>query len=169
MIGDTINVKVARNNDLQRLLHEVIKNDCLCDLVTFQYTDKKEQAKLCEDIKKQMNYNEKDENGGLILNDKILTILNELKILYHDDIHKQMRYPLQLHEICAILLYCGKSCNVQFNFYLCEALMILHKHERREESEIELYCGLKNVRLENIKEIKAGNFISHVSTSDDIQ
>ncbi|ETO21934.1 hypothetical protein RFI_15269, partial [Reticulomyxa filosa] len=44
-----------------------------------------------------------------------------------------------------------------------------HSHERREESEMELYCGLKNVRLENIKEIKFGFFISHVSTSDDIQ
>ncbi|ETO36316.1 hypothetical protein RFI_00746, partial [Reticulomyxa filosa] len=46
---------------------------------------------------------------------------------------------------------------------------ILHLHERREEDEMELYCGLKNVRLENIKEIKFGFFISHVSTSDDIQ
>ncbi|ETO26722.1 hypothetical protein RFI_10410 [Reticulomyxa filosa] len=35
---------------------------------------------------------------------------------------------------------------------------------------MELYCGLKGVRFENIeKEIKFGYFISHVSTSDDIQ
>ncbi|ETO07478.1 hypothetical protein RFI_29914, partial [Reticulomyxa filosa] len=55
------------------------------------------------------------------------------------------------------------------DFCLCEAIMILHKHERREESNIELYYGLKDVRLENIKEIKSGFFINHVSTSDDIQ
>ncbi|ETO34590.1 hypothetical protein RFI_02501 [Reticulomyxa filosa] len=95
-----------------------------------------------------------------------------------------MGYPLQLYHICAMLLYCGKSCNVQFNydqvqfrhykwpcldFFLQNTIMILDGHERREESEMELYCGLKEVRLENIKEIKAGFFISHVSTSDDIQ
>ncbi|ETN97819.1 hypothetical protein RFI_39707, partial [Reticulomyxa filosa] len=88
-----------------KLFHEMIKNDYLCDLFTTRplISHKK--------IKEQINYNEKDENGKLILNDKILTILNELKILYHDDIHKQMGYPLQLFHICAILLYCGKSCN----------------------------------------------------------
>ncbi|ETO00805.1 hypothetical protein RFI_36634 [Reticulomyxa filosa] len=63
---------------------------------------------------------------------------------------------------------------MQFNwpyldFYLSDAIGILHKHERREESEMELYCGLKNVRLENIKEIKSGFFINHVSTSDDTE
>ncbi|ETO00587.1 hypothetical protein RFI_36853 [Reticulomyxa filosa] len=177
MIGDTIHVKLTRNNNLQKLLHEMIKNSCLCDLI-----NTKPMSHI--NIKKQINYNEKDENGELILNDKILTILNELKILYYDDIHKQMGYPLQLWHICAILLYCGKSCNVQFSYdqiqfrhykwpfldtYLQEAIMILHSHERVEESEMELYCGLKNVRLENIeKEIKSGFFISHVSTSDDI-
>ncbi|ETO34641.1 hypothetical protein RFI_02449 [Reticulomyxa filosa] len=95
-----------------------------------------------------------------------------------------MGYPLQLWNICAILLYCGKSCNVQFNYdqiqfrhdnwpyfdsYLQDAICILNLCERREESEMELYYGLKNVRLENIKEIKFGIFISHVSTSDDIE
>ncbi|ETO12700.1 hypothetical protein RFI_24675, partial [Reticulomyxa filosa] len=104
MIGDTIHVK--------KLLHEVIKNDYLCDLIICQHiNNKKEEKKFYDNIKQQINYNEKDENGELILNDKILTILNELKILYHDDIHKQMGYPLQLHYIRAILLYCGKSCN----------------------------------------------------------
>ncbi|ETO05587.1 hypothetical protein RFI_31810 [Reticulomyxa filosa] len=82
------------------------------------------------------------------------------------------------------ILYCGKSCNVQFSYdqiqfrhhnwpyldcYLWNAINILHSHERREGSEMELYCGLKNVRLENIKEIKFGFFISRVSNSDDIQ
>ncbi|ETN98166.1 hypothetical protein RFI_39348, partial [Reticulomyxa filosa] len=111
IIQDTVNVKLTNNNTLQKLFHEVIINDYLCDLVIIRYTNKKEKAKLCENIKQQINFNEKDENGELILNDKILTILNELKILYHDDIHKQMGYPLQLYHICAILLYCGKSCN----------------------------------------------------------
>ncbi|ETN99381.1 hypothetical protein RFI_38100, partial [Reticulomyxa filosa] len=115
IIQDTVNVKLIRNNLLQKLLHELIKNSYLCDLVTCEYIDKKEEKQFYDNIKEQINYNENDENGELILNDKILTILNELKILYHDDIHKQMGYPLQLFHICAILLYCGKDCNVQFN------------------------------------------------------
>ncbi|ETN99057.1 hypothetical protein RFI_38430, partial [Reticulomyxa filosa] len=78
-----------------KLFHEMIKNDYLCDLITTRPTESHKNI-----IKKQINYNEKDENGELILNDKILTILNELKILYHDDIHKQMGYPLQLWHIC---------------------------------------------------------------------
>ncbi|ETO28373.1 hypothetical protein RFI_08758 [Reticulomyxa filosa] len=185
VIQDAVNIKVIRSNNLEKLFHEAIKNDYLHDLVTRKSTNKKEEKQWHDNIKQQINYNEKDENSELILNDKILTILNELKILYHDDIHKQMGYPLQLFHICAILMYCGKSCNVQFSydqiqfrhhlwpyldFYLWEAIRILHKHERREESEMELYCGLKNVRFENIeKEIKSGFFISHVSTSDDIE
>ncbi|ETO00806.1 hypothetical protein RFI_36635 [Reticulomyxa filosa] len=71
MIRDSIDVKLTRNNDLQKLFHEVIK---------MQFYD---------NIKQTIKFNEKDKNGKLILNDKILTILNELKILYHDDIHKQ--------------------------------------------------------------------------------
>ncbi|ETO31608.1 hypothetical protein RFI_05512 [Reticulomyxa filosa] len=75
-----------------------------------------------------------------------------------------MGYPLQLHEIYAILLYCGKSCSSQFSYdqitfkhfkwvYLDHFLQF---HERREESETELSCGLKGVRFENIeKEIKS--------------
>ncbi|ETO00080.1 hypothetical protein RFI_37379 [Reticulomyxa filosa] len=110
----------------------------------------------------------------LRMRDHFITGKDEL--LYHDDIHKQMGYPLQLHEICAnfIVLCYGQ---IQFrhhnwpylDWYLRKAIEILHSHERREESEMELYCGLKRVRLENIKEIKSGNFISHVSISDDIQ
>ncbi|ETO02816.1 hypothetical protein RFI_34597 [Reticulomyxa filosa] len=174
-----ITARVTRHKKLQKLLHEVIKNNCLIDLIPKNLLSKGEQR-----IKKQINFNEKDENGGLILNDEILTILDELKTLYHDDIHKHMGYPLQLWHICAILLYSGKSCNVQFScdqiklrhqkwpyldMFLQEAIYILNKHERVEESEMELYCGLKEVRLENIKEIKQGFFINHVSTSDDIE
>ncbi|ETO05011.1 hypothetical protein RFI_32386, partial [Reticulomyxa filosa] len=176
-IQNILDSKRKRNYELQRLFHEVTKNGYLRDLVTSQYTKNKKEAIQIIDSKKK-NKNEK------LLNDKIFTILNELKILYHNDIHKQIGYPLQLHHICAVLLYCGKSCSVQLNcdqsqfehnkwpyldFSLQEAVQILHLHERREESETELYCRLKGVRLEDINEIKSGFFISHVSTSDDIQ
>ncbi|ETO30754.1 hypothetical protein RFI_06368 [Reticulomyxa filosa] len=176
--------KMEEYDSLQLLLHEIIENGYLCDIITYQYTKNKQEKKhLYKKIKQQIHYNENNPEK-LILNDNILTILNELKILYHDDIHKQMGYPLQLWHICAILLYCGKSCNSEFSYdqiqfrhrkwrhldsLLYDAINVLHKHERREESNIELYCGLKGVRLENIKEIKEGFFISHVSTSDDIQ
>ncbi|ETO01808.1 hypothetical protein RFI_35631 [Reticulomyxa filosa] len=50
MIGDTMYLKVTRNNELQKLLHEVIKNDHLHDLVTLQCTNKKEKHKLDENI-----------------------------------------------------------------------------------------------------------------------
>ncbi|ETO02071.1 hypothetical protein RFI_35365, partial [Reticulomyxa filosa] len=112
IIGDTIRVKLTRNNQLQKLLHEVIKNNYLCDLLNEKNAS---NPNIHASFKQQINYNE---NGELILNDEILTILNELKILYHDDIHKQMGYPLQLEYICAILLYCGKSYNVQFNIII---------------------------------------------------
>ncbi|ETN98972.1 hypothetical protein RFI_38515, partial [Reticulomyxa filosa] len=97
MIGDTMHIKLTRNNELQKLLHEVIKNDYLHNLFSEENTT---NLIIDKSIKEQIKYNEKDENGELILNDLILTILNELKILYHDDIHKQMGYPLQLHQIC---------------------------------------------------------------------
>ncbi|ETO36720.1 hypothetical protein RFI_00342, partial [Reticulomyxa filosa] len=112
IMQDTVNVKLTKNNELQKLFHEITKNGYLYDLITFQYkNNEKEEKELCDNIKQAINFNEKDENGKLILNHKIFTILNELKILYHDDIHKQMGYPLQLWNICAILLYCSKSCN----------------------------------------------------------
>ncbi|ETO36571.1 hypothetical protein RFI_00491, partial [Reticulomyxa filosa] len=88
IIQDAVNVKATRNNGLQKLFHEVIKNKYLSDLIARKV------------IKQQIKYNEDDEDGTLILNNKILTILNELKILYHDDIHKHMGYPLQLENIC---------------------------------------------------------------------
>ncbi|ETN98232.1 hypothetical protein RFI_39278, partial [Reticulomyxa filosa] len=85
-------------------------NNCLRDLIPRRILSKGNEV-----IKQQINYNKENEDE-LILNDKILTILNELKILYHDDIHKKMGYPLELHHICAILLYCGKSCNEKFSY-----------------------------------------------------
>ncbi|ETO00749.1 hypothetical protein RFI_36691, partial [Reticulomyxa filosa] len=175
IIEDTLHsIKLPSNNGLKLLFHEVIKNDCLCDLITLQYTNnKREEEQRQQIIKQQIHFNGKNADE-LILDDEILTILNELKILYHDDIHRHMGYPLQLHHICVILFY----DQIQFRHYkwpyfdqfLCDAINILHRYEKREETEMELYCGLKRVRLENIeKEIKSGNFISHVSTSDDIQ
>ncbi|ETO29215.1 hypothetical protein RFI_07913 [Reticulomyxa filosa] len=184
IIEDILHLKITRNNSLKKLLHEVIKNNHLSSLITYRHVNNKQEKKRrYKKIKQQINYN-KDNPNKLILNDKILTILNEVKILYHDGIHKHMGYPLQLENICAILLYCGKPCNVQFSYdqiqfrhhnwpyldhYLQQAIAVLHKHERREESETELYSGLKGVRLENIKEIKEGFFISYLSTSDNIQ
>ncbi|ETO33494.1 hypothetical protein RFI_03607 [Reticulomyxa filosa] len=162
VIQDTVTPKKIGNSELQSLFHEVIKNGYLCDLST---NNKQEEIQRHERIKQQIDYNENNPSE-LILNDKILTILNELKILYHDDIHKHMGYPLQLEDICAILLYCGKSCNSEFSYdqiqfrhhkwpfldgCLQNAIMTLHYHERIEENDIELYCGLKKVRFENIE------------------
>ncbi|ETO03408.1 hypothetical protein RFI_34002 [Reticulomyxa filosa] len=76
IIQDIVNVKTTRNNGLQKLFHEVIKNGYLCDLIP-----KKIQSTGEEIIKKQINYNEENNGVELILNDMILTILNELKIL----------------------------------------------------------------------------------------
>ncbi|ETO14383.1 hypothetical protein RFI_22983 [Reticulomyxa filosa] len=177
-IDDTLHSKIIKENKLQKLLHEIIKNGYLCDLI-IKYPSNTHQK-----IKQQINYNENNEDE-LILDDKILIILNEAKQLYHNDTHKCMGYPLQLHNICAILLYSEKSCNVEFCYdqtqfkhlkwsyldnCLHNAVNILHNHERREEIDIELYCGLKEVRLENItKEIKSGYFITYMNTFNDLQ
>ncbi|ETO06051.1 hypothetical protein RFI_31348, partial [Reticulomyxa filosa] len=87
--------KETSDSFLKSLLHEVINNEHLLDLIPEKPRSIGEEA-----IKQQINYNEKNANE-LILNENILTILNELKILYHNDIHKQMGYPLELHQICA--------------------------------------------------------------------
>ncbi|ETO01269.1 hypothetical protein RFI_36171, partial [Reticulomyxa filosa] len=34
------------NSDLKLLFHEIIKNDCLCDLATFEFTNEKEEQQL---------------------------------------------------------------------------------------------------------------------------
>ncbi|ETO14717.1 hypothetical protein RFI_22651 [Reticulomyxa filosa] len=50
------------------------------------------------------------------------------------------------------------------SIYLYTAIQILHRHERREESETEFYYKLKGVILENIEnEIKVGFFLSVIS------
>ncbi|ETN99656.1 hypothetical protein RFI_37814, partial [Reticulomyxa filosa] len=50
IIQDAVNIKMTRNNYLQKLLHEVIKNGYLCDLITFQYTNNKKDEKQFYDI-----------------------------------------------------------------------------------------------------------------------
>ncbi|ETO07258.1 hypothetical protein RFI_30134 [Reticulomyxa filosa] len=149
---------VVRISSMDRKLSSLATNIFLSSIIFFNIFVKLVHFHICLQT---IHFNEKNPNE-LILNDKLLTILNELKILFHDDTHKQMGYPLQLHQICAILLYC-KSYNIQFN--IC---VMLYTFYINMKSETELYCGLKNVRLENIKEIKK-DFISHVSTFDDIQ
>ncbi|ETO07578.1 hypothetical protein RFI_29813 [Reticulomyxa filosa] len=135
----------------------------------------KQKAQMDQRIKAELLYDE-DDPLDLVLDETILAILN---------VHKYMGYPLDLDNICAILLYCARSCNVQFSFdqvkfrhykwmwmdnLLRKAISHLSLRERREESDIVLYSGLKEVRLDIIdKKIKAGYFISHVSTSDDLQ
>ncbi|ETO08637.1 hypothetical protein RFI_28752 [Reticulomyxa filosa] len=176
--NDLLAIKTSCNSKLKLLLHEVIKNGYLNDLITFEHID------INKKIKQEINFNENNADE-LIVNDNILTILNEIKKLYHNDIHKHMGYPLQLYHICAILLYCEKECSIEFiynqiqfrhkkwiwfDICLYECISILNHHERREESEMELYCGLKRVRLENIEKCpKAGYFISYLITSDNLQ
>ncbi|ETO34646.1 hypothetical protein RFI_02444 [Reticulomyxa filosa] len=129
IIQDTVDANVTKNNSLQKLFHEVIKNGYVCDLITFKYTNnKKVEKQFYDNIKEQINYNEKDENGELIVDDKILTILNELKILYHDDIHKQMGYPLQL--IIFVQFYCivvnhviANSAMIKYNLNMIYGLI----------------------------------------------
>ncbi|ETO11525.1 hypothetical protein RFI_25851, partial [Reticulomyxa filosa] len=166
-----------QKNELKHLLHEVINNGYLYDLIASQNTTNLQEEKaIHEHIKQQIQYNESDINA-LILNDKILTILSHAKQVYRSDVHRHMGYPLELHHICAILLYCGKSCSAKFSYdqmnfkhfrwikldsYLQSAITILSKHERREESEMELYCELKNFKFANIDEISAGYFISYI-------
>ncbi|ETO14840.1 hypothetical protein RFI_22530 [Reticulomyxa filosa] len=162
-------------NEMKNILHETIKNGYLCDLIQEKQEDQRK-------IKQCLHFNENNIDA-LILNDNILRILRQVKQLYHSAIHKHMRYPLHLHHICAILLYGEKLCSVQFcydqllfkhdrwkylDLYLHQAISILHKHERREENSMELYCGLKDIKV-NIKKIEKSFFISHVSTSDDLK
>ncbi|ETO02825.1 hypothetical protein RFI_34588, partial [Reticulomyxa filosa] len=108
-----------------------------------------------------------------------------IKLLFNSDIHKYMGYPLELHEICSLLLYSEKSCNIQFcydqiqfnhlkwyylNIYLTNAIQILYKYERREENNIDLYCVLKGIKLDNIKKtIQTGYFITYINTFNNLQ
>ncbi|ETO07217.1 hypothetical protein RFI_30177 [Reticulomyxa filosa] len=155
---------------------DFLKVDCQISLLltgkAYSCTNKKA---IHENIKQQIQYNESDINA-LILNDKILTILMMSTDTW--DIR------LNLHHICAILLYCGKSCGVEFSYdqmdfkhyvwiyldrYLQSAVAILCTHERREESNMDLYCELKGMKFENINELSAGYFVSYVSATNVLQ
>ncbi|ETO09880.1 hypothetical protein RFI_27497, partial [Reticulomyxa filosa] len=62
-IQDTLHFKVTLNNELQKLLHEVIKNGYLNDLITCQHTNKKQEEKrLYKKIKRKIHYNENNPN-----------------------------------------------------------------------------------------------------------
>ncbi|ETO11050.1 hypothetical protein RFI_26327 [Reticulomyxa filosa] len=169
---------LSDKNAMKNILQEVIKNGYLCNLIH------KRQTNAHETIKQKLHFNENNVDE-LIINDKVLTMVSDVKQLYHSDIHKYMGYPLQLHHICALLLYTEKSCNVEFGYdqmqfrhhkwkyldmYLCQAISILHRYERREKSKMELYCGLKGVRLEDIeKKIRVGIFVCPITASDSLQ
>ncbi|ETO06956.1 hypothetical protein RFI_30436, partial [Reticulomyxa filosa] len=100
---------LSDENAMKNILQKVIRNGYLCDLIN------KNQTNAHEMIKQKLHYNENNVNE-LIMNDKVLTVINDVKQLYHADIHKYMGYPLQLHHICALLLYTEKSCNVEFGY-----------------------------------------------------
>ncbi|ETN98211.1 hypothetical protein RFI_39303, partial [Reticulomyxa filosa] len=59
IIKDAIDIKMIRNNELQRLFHEVIKNGYLCDLLKEKNTS---NQNIRANFKKQINYNEKNPN-----------------------------------------------------------------------------------------------------------
>jgi len=96
-----------------------------------------------------------------------------------------MGYPLYPFHICAISLYCAGDCYAQFgkdqmnfnydkwkwmDYCLQQAIEILSRHERREESKEYLYSGLNKVKFNKIQEeIKEGYFVNYVSTSDDFE
>ncbi|ETO08390.1 hypothetical protein RFI_28996 [Reticulomyxa filosa] len=50
IINDNVQYMVTPNDELQKLLYQVIRNGYLCDLITFQYTNNKKEQ-LCENIK----------------------------------------------------------------------------------------------------------------------
>ncbi|ETO09501.1 hypothetical protein RFI_27877 [Reticulomyxa filosa] len=163
---------------LKALFHEVIANGYGMDLVD----DKKSKSINIKVLKQNIKYDENNKDQ-LILDENILHILKIAKDLFHSDIHKSMGYPLHLFHICALYLYCGKDCNVQFGKDLIKfehakwmhldwclqcAIQILSLHERREKNQHVLYRGLCGVRLKDVSQIREGLFHSYVSTSYDL-
>ncbi|ETO02119.1 hypothetical protein RFI_35317, partial [Reticulomyxa filosa] len=111
---------------LQKLLHELIKNGYLCDLIPKKILSTGEKV-----IKKQINYNESNEEDELILNDKIFTILNELKSNVSglkSDLSrcspKKMPFVLSYPRYN---VYLNKEWTFFFLYLLCEALMSFKK------------------------------------------
>ncbi|ETO32388.1 G-protein beta WD-40 repeats containing protein, partial [Reticulomyxa filosa] len=161
---------VPSKTPMKNICHEIINNGHLASL-----TDEGTEQKL---------YFNKDNIDELTLDNTKLTIINQIKQIYHLDMHKHMGYPLQLHHICAILLFHKGLRYKEFMFdqiafkynkwkyldlYLHEAISILHKHEKREASDIEVYGGLNKVKFDIEKETKLGYFATHLYTSDDFQ
>ncbi|ETO20165.1 hypothetical protein RFI_17055 [Reticulomyxa filosa] len=175
----SLQFETSNTDTLKDLLHEVIKNGFLRDLINNESKDFDEGK-----IKEIISFNQ-TQSRQLILNPEVLTILKRIKHVYHFNFHKRLGYPLDIHKICALLLYCEKSCSYQFkkdqfafNYnkwiyfdrFLCEAIMTLSKHERREECDAELYYGLNSVKFTNIEQqIKPGYFIGTISTYDDLR
>ncbi|ETO27435.1 hypothetical protein RFI_09697 [Reticulomyxa filosa] len=186
--GNLHSIGSSSKDKLKKLLHEIIQNGYLCDLITSQNTQQQQRGAKQRTqgdiiIKQQLHFN-KTNADELILNEQVLVILKKVKQLYNSHVHERMGYPLQLHEICALLLYCEISCNIEFSYdqirfnhhkwkyldmYLFQAIHMLHSHERREESNKSLYCGLAGVKLKSIAEIKLGYFVGHVGTCDDLK
>ncbi|ETO09894.1 hypothetical protein RFI_27483 [Reticulomyxa filosa] len=180
-----IHEEMSNEQILKDLLYEIIQKGYLCDLITNE--NKLDESKIKETIKYEEKKSEQhgNEKYKLILDDSVLTILRQVKCIYHSPIHKHMGYPLTLHHICALLLYCKKSCRIQcindqacFNYYewknfdwfLYNAIVILSRHERKEEIEDELYCGINGKRFGDITaEIKPGYFIFPVITTNHME
>ncbi|ETO07197.1 G-protein beta WD-40 repeats containing protein [Reticulomyxa filosa] len=168
---------VPSKTPMKNICHEIINNGYFADLVD------EEQKETGQTIKQGLCFDSNDVDE-LILDDTKLTIINQIRQIYRSDMHKHMGYPLQLHHICAILLFHEGSCYKEFisdqiafrynkwkysDLYLHEAISILHKHEKREASDIEVYGGLNKVKFDVEKETKLGYFATHLYTSDDFQ
>ncbi|ETO12230.1 hypothetical protein RFI_25149, partial [Reticulomyxa filosa] len=168
---------------LKALLHEIIKNGYLNDLTDYVSTNKHKIERKNAEIKKEIQY-EQNRYETLVLNEERLNILGNIKRLYFCKEHEQMNFPLQPYHICALLLYCGRSCNVEFgrdqlqrkykkwkwlDWCLSEAIELLSKYEKKQDCDFYLYCGLNEVRLQDVSAIKEGYFINYISTSCDRQ
>ncbi|ETO35404.1 hypothetical protein RFI_01657 [Reticulomyxa filosa] len=116
-------------------------------------------------IKKQLHFN-KYNVEDLVLDENVLIIMRQVKELYHSDIHKH-----GISSSIARNLLCIIHHEWQYlDMFLLTAIKKYSFHERKEESRTNLYCRLKEVRLQNIKkDIKEGYFISHFFASDDLQ
>ncbi|ETO26215.1 hypothetical protein RFI_10922 [Reticulomyxa filosa] len=187
------NCMLEENNDeqtLKSLLCEIISNGYLCDVVDSKVTLEPEKIKA---IKKELRYSSKNSHK-LKLNENVLVFLKQVKYVFRCNAHKRMGFPLSLSHICALLLYCTKSCSVQFSkkqsqmlqqkvvrnakskresfekwrwFDCClhQAIHILSAREQRQKCAVHLFCGLRNVKFRNIEhEFMLGYFARYVYT-----
>ncbi|ETO00549.1 hypothetical protein RFI_36889, partial [Reticulomyxa filosa] len=101
-------------------------------------------------------------NNDVLLHDIYKHLLHYpiLQKVYHNNIHKYIGYPLQLHEICVILLRCGTLCNFEFSHVSAsnnlqttqmhnnDQVCILHFHpSMRRSPKIFLQCGRNPIDL----------------------